>query len=83
MANPDNVILEIAAPKGLFKGEFEKTVTVQQVIDAVIEKQQLQGGDVFELFYKGKQLEPVKQTLAEFNLTGVVQLELVATGQGV
>ena len=44
--------LEIATPKGIFTDTFPKTTKVRDVIKAVIEKQDLPGGDVYELFYK-------------------------------
>ena len=83
MAAIDEITLEIAAPKGLFKGVFPKTATISEVIERVVSEQGLKKGDLFELVYKGQSLQPVKNTLAEFGLSGVVQLELVATGTGV
>ena len=83
MAKVDEVTLEIAAPKGLFKGIFPKTATVSEVIEQVAKTQGLNRADVLELVYKGKTLKPAKETLAHFGLIGVVQLELVATGSGV
>jgi len=83
MVDIDEITLEIAAPKGLFKGIFPKTATVSEVIERVVSEQNLNRGDFFELVYKGQSLQPVKNTLADFGLTGVVQLELAATGKGV
>ena len=79
--------LEIATPKGVFTNEYPKTTKVQDVIKSVIQWQGLSGGDVYELFYKGEALKPEERPLVSFKLeaneNGVVQLELVATGQGV
>ena len=83
MAKIDEVVLEIAAPKGMFKGAFPKTATVSEVIEQVAKDQGLDRSDVLELVYKGEVLQPTKETLARFGLVGVVQLELVATGTGV
>lgn len=83
MSKVDEIVLEIAAPKGLFKGAFPKTATISEVIEQVAKDQGLDRSDVLELVYKGDVLEPTKETLAHFGLVGVVQLELVATGSGV
>ena len=83
MSNVDEITLEIATPKGLFKRTFPKTVTVSEVIKEVVEDRGLNRGDLLELVYKDKVLKPIKDTLADFGLVGVVQLELVATGKGV
>ena len=79
----DEITLEIGTPNGLFKGIFRKTTTVSKVIQVVVRDRGLQTGDLFELYYKGEALKPIKNSLAEFELAGVVQLELVATGSGV
>ena len=79
----DEVTLEIATPKGLFKGVFPKTATISEVIEQVVKTQGLYQGDVLELVYKGDVLKPIKNTLADFGFVGEVQLELVATGSGV
>lgn len=83
MSTVDEVVLEIATPKGLFKGAFSKNASISQVIEQVAKDQGLDRSDVLELVYKGDILEPTKETLAHFGLVGVVQLELVATGSGV
>jgi len=79
--------LEIATPKGVFTDDFSKTIKVREVIKTVIEEQDLPGGDVYELFYKGEALKPEERPLVSFNLgandDGFVQIELVATGSGV
>ena len=36
-----------------------------------------------ELVYKGMVLDPIKNTLDDFGFSGVIELELVATGTGV
>ena len=79
----DEVTLEIATPKGLFKGIFPKTATISEVIEQVVSDQGLNRGDLLELVYKGEVLQPTKNTLTDFGLAGVVQLDLVATGEGV
>ena len=79
----DEVTLEIATPKGLFKGIFLKTATISEVIEQVASNKGLNRADLLELVYKGEVLQPIKNTLTDFGLSGVVQLELVATGKGV
>jgi hypothetical protein len=82
-AKPDEVVLDIATPKGLFKGAFPKTTKVSQVIAVVIEEKDLDTKDSFELVYGDTVLKPEERTLVSFGLHGEVQLELVATGSGV
>ena len=77
------VILDIATPKGSFRGEFPETTTVATVIDIVVEEKNLDRKDSFELVYGDKVLQPVERTLGSFGLHGKVDLELVATGSGV
>lgn len=79
----DSVHLEVATPRGVFEGSFEKTTKVAEVIAVVIKKMQLDGGDAFDLVYNGKVLQPVERPLVSFGLSGKVRLELVATGSGV
>ena len=83
MAAIDEITLEIATSKGLFKGIFPKTATISEVIERVVNDKGLKRGDLFELVYKGQSLQPIKNTLADFGLAGVVQLDLAATGTGV
>ncbi len=83
----DIITLEIVTAKGVLTEDFPKTTKVMDVIKAVIEKQDLPSGDVYELFYKGEALKPEERPLVSFKLEandeGIVQLELVATGSGV
>ena len=79
----DEVTLEVATPSGVFTGTFPKTAKVEDVIAAVVEDQQLTEGDSFELVHNGEVLQPVQRPLVSFGLTGMVLLELVATGSGV
>ena len=79
----EEITLEIATPKGLFKKMFPKTATILEVIEEAVKNLGLVRGDLFELVRKGVILQPTKNTLADFGLTGVVELELVATGTGV
>ena len=83
MADIDEVILEVATPKGMFKGVFPKTATISEVINEVADTLKLDKSDSLELVYKGETLKPVKNRLVDFGLSGTVQLELVATGSGV
>lgn len=83
MKDIDEITLEIATPKGLFKGTFSKTTTISEVIEVVVKEQNLNRADLLELFYKGEPLQPTKNTLADFGFAGEIQLELVATGSGV
>lgn len=77
------IVLDIATPKGVFHGEFPKTTRVSEVITAVIQEMDLDGGDSFVLIYNGEILQPTERPLVSFGLEGTVQLELVATGSGV
>lgn len=77
------VILDIATPKGPFKGEFSRDMTVSNVIEIVIEDKKLDRKDSFELVHGDKILQPADRTLGSFGLHGKVELELVATGSGV
>jgi hypothetical protein len=77
------VILDIATPKGSFRGEFPEMTTVATVIEIVVEEKKLDRKDSFELVYGDKVLQPVERTLGSFGLHGKVDLELVATGSGV
>lgn len=77
------ITLEIATPNGVFTGSFPKTTKIQEVIKAVVEGQQLEDGDFFELIYNGEVLQPVERPLNSFGLSSTAMLELVATGSGV
>jgi hypothetical protein len=79
----DQVILEVGTPNGVFRGSFEKTAKIEDVIAAIVRDRQLAAGDSFELFYGETALTPVQRTLVSFGLTGTVKLTLVATGSGV
>ena len=83
MSTPDDVTLEIGTPKGPFKGAFAKTTTISDVIRAAAAAVGLDRTDSLELVYKGDVLAPIKNTLFDFGLHDIVQLELVATGSGV
>lgn len=79
----DDVTLEVGTPKGLFTGTFPKTAKVEDVITAAVSELGLDRGDALELVYNGQPLKPVNRTLVSFGLSGTVELELVATGDGV
>ncbi|MCZ6772976.1 MAG: hypothetical protein O7G83_13505 [Proteobacteria bacterium] len=79
----EEVTLEIGTPKGLFTGTFPKTAKIADVIAAVVDSLGLERGDTLELVHDGQTLQPVQRTLVSFGLSGTVQLELVATGDGV
>jgi hypothetical protein len=79
----DRITLEVATPNGVFRGTFDKTTKVEEVIAAIIKDRHLAAGDSFELFYGETQLQPVQRTLVSFGLSGTVKLTLVATGSGV
>ena len=83
MKDSDNATLEISTPKGPFKGTFPKSTEVSTVIEFVVKELGLKGADQYELYFKGNRLVPEKNTLAEFEIFGVVELELVAQGDGV
>jgi len=80
---PDEVILNIATPKGTFEAVFLKSTTVKEVIEIVVDEKKLDKKDSFELVHKGVSLLPETRTLASFDLDDFVKLELVATGSGV
>ncbi len=82
-AKHDEVTLEIATPKGPFKGVFEKTNTVEKVIKVVVDDKHLDKKDSFELVFHGEPLLPVTKTLGDFGLHGTKKLILVAQGTGV
>jgi hypothetical protein len=77
------VILDIATPKGPFRGEFSEAMTVASVIEIVVNDKHLDRKDSFELVHGEKVLQPTDRTLGSFGLHGKVDLELVATGSGV
>lgn len=79
----EEVTLEVGTPKGLFTGIFAKTAKIAEVIAAAVNNLGLDGGDLLELVHNGEILQPVQRTLVSFGLAGTVQLELVATGDGV
>lgn len=79
----EEVTLEVGTPKGLFTGTFPKTAKVEDVIAAAVDSLGLDRGDTLELVYNGQPLTPVNRPLVSFGLAGTVQLELVATGDGV
>jgi hypothetical protein len=79
----DDILLEIATPKGLFSQPFPKTTKIKEVIAAAVQAMGLDGGESLELVHNGQVLQPVERTLVSFGLSGTVQLELVATGSGV
>ena len=84
MNQSDNsVTLEIATPKGLFKGLFPTSTEVSIVIENVVKEMGLLSADKYELHFKEKELKPLTKKLSEFGLSGVVELTLVATGTGV
>jgi len=79
----EQITVDIATPKGVFHGEFPKTTKVEEVIIAVLSEMGLDGGDTFDLVYKGQVLQPIQRPLVSFGIEGSVKLELVATGSGV
>jgi hypothetical protein len=79
----DQITLEVATPNGVFRGTFEKTAKIDEVIAAIIADRHLAAGDSFELHYGDITLQPVQRTLVSFGLHGTVELVLVATGSGV
>jgi len=79
----EEVTVEVGTPKGLFTGTFPKTAKVEDVIATAVDSLGLERGDTLELVHDGQTLKPVERTLVSFGLAGTVQLELVATGDGV
>ena len=78
----DEIILEVATPKGPWTGAFAKTTKVSAVIEAIVEDLHLEP-ESFQLVLNGSPLEPTDRTLVSFGLKGKVKLALVATGSGV
>ncbi len=83
MTDKDTVTLEIATPKGLFKGAFSMDLTISEVIQYVLKEMGLGSGDKYELVRDGTSLGSNGKKLSELGLSGVEKLELVATGRGV
>ena len=78
----DEIILDVATPKGPWTGAFPKTTKVSEVIATIVKDVGLEN-ESFQLIWKDKPLEPVSRTLVSFGLEGTVRLSLVATGSGV
>lgn len=78
----DEIIMDVATPKGPWSGAFPKTTKVQEVIDTIVRDLGLQP-ETFQLIYNGTPMEPTSRTLVSFGLEGRVKLTLVATGDGV
>src|SRR5580692_502155 len=49
--NPDEILLEIATPKGIFIGVFNEKATIASVIEVVVDKKGLDKKDTFELVH--------------------------------
>jgi hypothetical protein len=79
----DEILLEIATPKGLFRGVFQESTKVSTIIEIVVEKKDLDKKDTFELVHGERVLQPTDRTLESFGLKHKAELELVATGSGV
>jgi hypothetical protein len=79
----DTIELDIATPRGVYEGRFDKTVKIAEVIATVVAAKGLVAGDRFELVHNGHVLQPADRPLVSFGLSGKVKLELVATGSGV
>jgi hypothetical protein len=79
----DEILLEVATPKGLFRGVFRNSAKVSAVIEVIVEKKDLDRKDTFELFHGETPLQPTDRTLESFGLKRKAKLELVATGSGV
>lgn len=77
------IFLDIATPKGAFRGIFTETATVAAVIAKVVDEKKLDPKDTFELFHGETQLQPTSRTLESFGLKHKAKLELVAQGSGV
>ncbi len=78
----DEIILDVATPKGPWKGAFPKTTKVSEVIATIVKDLAL-ATEPFQLIWKDKPLEPQDRPLVSFGLEGRVKLTLVATGSGV
>ena len=79
----DEILLDVATPKGIFRGIFRESATVSEVIKVIVDKKDLDRKDTFELFHGETQLQPTDHTLESFGLKRKAKLELVATGSGV
>ena len=78
----DEIILDVATPKGPWSGAFPKTTKIQVVIDTIVNDLGLKQ-ETFQLVYNGTLMEPTSRTLVSFGLEGPAKLALVATGDGV
>jgi len=79
----DEILLDVATPKGLFRGVFRESTKVSPVIEVIVAKKDLDRKDTFELFHGETPLQPADRTLESFGLKRKAKLELVATGSGV
>lgn len=77
------VNIKVATPNGVFTGVFEKTTKIKDVITAVVHAMNLAVGELFELVFEGKVLQPVERPLVSFGISDSAELDLVATGSGV
>jgi hypothetical protein len=78
----DVVTLEVATPKGPWKGRFPSTTLVSEVIKTIVKDLKL-ADEPYQLVHEKRPLEPTSKPLSSFGLTGTVKLALVATGSGV
>jgi exonuclease VII small subunit len=81
--HPHEILLEIATPKGMFRGIFRLSGTIAEVIQLVVDQKHLDPKDTFELVHGETVLQPTSRTLESFGLKCKADLELVATGSGV
>jgi multidrug resistance efflux pump len=79
----DEILLDIATPRGAFRGVFRDSARVATVIEVVVDKKGLDRKDTYELWHDGTQLQATDRTLESFGLRRKAYLELVATGSGV
>jgi hypothetical protein len=77
------LILEVGTPKGLYTEKIPINTKIEDIIKAVIEAMELDGGEPLELSHNGEILEPVNRPLNSFDLVCKIEMELVATGAGV
>ena len=82
MTSAKKILLTVATPAGVYKGEFPGDATVSEVIALVVKEMGLADSDAFSLAYKGEELAP------EARLDSVVpgpeaDLDLIASGSAV
>ena len=76
------ILLTVATPAGVYKGEFPGDAKISEVIDLVVKEMGLAAGDAFALAYKGEEL-PSEARLDKVVPGPEADLDLIASGSAV